>query len=281
MKKRLKRSKRSKKSKKQKKQKKSDWALVLSGGAASGMAHIGVIKVLERNKIIPNIIIGTSAGALIGGMYAAGLLSNFERIISNKTKKQIRKIIHIWPSKEGLIKTDRLEKQFRNIIGNKKIENLDKKFVAISADLLTGKRIVIDKGDLCEAIMASISIPFLFPPLHKKGMLLVDGGFEDPLAIDEGFNLAKKILAVNVERSIESMPKKLKYNLVDFFERIQTILRLEIVNFTLSKYKKNLFILNPKAYLGVFDFDKSKEAIAIGERITEKNLYKIKKLLIK
>ena len=261
--------------------KKHKLALVLSGGAASGMAHIGVIKVLERNNIIPDVVIGTSSGALVGGMYAAGVLYNFERIISGKTKKQIRKMLHFWPSKEGLIKTDRLTKEFRKILDDKRIEDLNKKFVAVSLDLLTGKRILFDKGDLCEAILASISLPLLFPPLHKQGMLLIDGGLEDPLAIDEGFKLAKKVIAIDITRSIESMPKKIKYNFIDVFERIESILRLEIANFAISKYKHNLVVLKPKVFIGTLDFDRSKEAIAIGEDITEKNLFKIKKLLKK
>jgi NTE family protein len=254
-------------------------ALVLSGGGARGMAHIGAIKVLEKNNIIPNIIIGTSTGAMVGGMYAAGELSNFENIIVKKTKKQINKILKIWPSKEGLIKTKELEKELRKIIGNRKIEELDKKFVALSVDLLTGKKIIIDNGDLCEAILASMAVPVLFPPRHKGEMLLVDGGLEDPVALDEGFKVAEKVIAINTIRDIGNFPKKENYSFADILERASAIMQDEIMGPILKKYKKNLVILNPLVNLDTLTFDKAKEAIAIGEAEAEKNIDKIKLLL--
>ena len=266
---------------KKKKKKKYNLALVLSGGAASGMAHIGVIRVLESKGIFPDIVIGTSTGALIGGMYCAGVLDKFENVISNKTKHQIRKILHFWPSREGLIKTDRLERQLRTFINNKKIEGLDRKFMAISVDILTGKKVLHNKGDLCKAILASISIPFLFPPVHKKGMLLVDGGLEDPLPIDEGFNFARKVIAVNIVHSLQKIPKKMKYNFIDIFKQIKQILEIELINFTIKKETPNLVLLNPKLNIGTFEFDKSEKAILIGKKETIRNIYKIKKLIKK
>jgi len=259
---------------------KYELALVLSGSGARGMAHIGVIKILEKNNITPNIIIGTSVGSLVGGMYAAGCLDKFEKDLTSKSEGEIRKILKLWPSGEGLIKTQKLEKELRKIIGNRKIEELDKKFMALTVDLLTGKKLMYDKGDLCQAILASIAIPLVFPPVHKEGMLLVDGGLEDPLPIDYGFSFAKKVIAVNISYSLEKLPKKEKYNFGDIFERATIIIQDEITENALEKYKENLVILAPEVDIGTLSFSKTKEAISIGEAETEKHIEEIKKLVL-
>lgn len=258
---------------------KQELALVLGGGAARGLAHIGVIKFLEKNNISPNVVIGTSIGALIGGMYAASRLDKFEKDIVGKTKKEMKKMFRIWPTREGLIKTNRLGAELRRIIGERKIEELDKKFIAVAVDLLSGKKILFDKGDLCEAIMASMAIPVLFPPIHKQDMLLVDGGLEAPLDVDDGFEYANKIIAVNTTPLNEAMPKKPRYNLVDIFQRALAIVQLEILNDALKKHKENLVLLNPEVKIGFFDFSRAKEAIAIGEQEAEKHLNNINRLL--
>lgn len=259
--------------------KRENLALVLSGGGARGMAHIGVIKVLEKNNIVPNVTIGTSAGALVGGMYAANSLSNFESALLGENKSNLHHILRFWPTGDGFINTKRLEKELRNIIGTKKIEELDKKFVAITVDILTGKKILLDKDDLCNAILGSIAIPMLFPPLHKQDMLLVDGGLEDPLPIDIGFKFAKKVIAVNTIPALDKLPKKTKYNFIDILERASAIIQLEITEFALKKYKKNLVVIQPEVVLETLAFEKAKEAIAIGEAEAEKHVEEIKKLI--
>ncbi|MCS7134262.1 MAG: patatin-like phospholipase family protein [Candidatus Pacearchaeota archaeon] len=171
---------------------------------------------------------------------------------------------------EGLINTKKLEKELRKLVGAIRIEELNKKFTAVSVDLLTGKKEFIEEGDLVEAILASCAIPLVFPPIHKEGKLLVDGGLEDPLPIDKAFEIAKKVIAVNVYRSIEKMPKKEKYNFVDIFERALVIIQREITEAALKKYKKNLLMIQPEVNIGTFDFTKAKEAIALGEEEAEK-----------
>ena len=255
-------------------------ALVLSGGGARGMAHIGVLKVLEKNNIVPNIIIGTSAGSLVGGMYAAGKLADFEKMLTGKNQKEIKKIAAFRPHEGGLINPDRFEKEIRKIIDNKKIEELDKKYFSTAVDILTGKEMRMDKGDLCQAILASSSIPLLFPPVKKDGMLLVDGGLQNPLAIDDGFEVATKVIAVSIERDINDMPKKDKYGFADIAERALTILQNDIVESALKKYKDNLVIIRIEVNMDTLDFHKAKEAIAIGEKEAEKHVEEIKKLVL-
>lgn len=263
-----------------KKKIKENLALVLSGGGARGMAHIGVLKVLAKNNIVPNIVIGTSAGALVGGMYAAGKLAEFEKMITTKSQKEIKQIAAFRPREGGLINPDRFEKELRKIIENKKIEELDKKFIATAVDIMTGKEVRMDKGDLCQAILASSCIPLLLPPVKKEGMLLVDGGLDNPLAIDDGFDIANKVIAVNISRSIEKMPKKEKYGFADIAERTLTILQNEIVKDALKKHKKNLVVIDIEVNYDTIDFHKSKEIIPLGETETEKKIEDIKKLVL-
>ncbi|MEM2954711.1 MAG: patatin-like phospholipase family protein [Candidatus Nanoarchaeia archaeon] len=267
--------------------KKYDLALVLSGGGARGMAHVGVIKVFEENKIVPNIIIGTSAGALVGGMYAANSLDKFEKVLIGKLKNFIRKsIARLWFSKEGLINSQKVANGFRKIVGNKNIENLDKKFVAIACDLISGKKVLIEKGDLCDAIVASSAIPFVFSPLHKKDkinkkeMLLVDGGIKAPLAIEEGIKLAKKVIAVNLSKTFEIKTKK-SYNIIDVFSYLSRIWEEEVLSAILKKYrnKKNVFLLNIDVNINTLDFRTSKKAIKIGEKEAKKRLNEIKRFI--
>jgi NTE family protein len=264
----------------EKKQEKLNLALVLSGGGARGMAHIGVLKVLEKNNIVPNIIIGTSAGSLVGGMYAAGKLLDFEKILTSKNQRELKRIAAFRPHEGGLINPDRFEKEIRKIIGNKKIEELDKKFFSTVVDLLTGKEIKMDQGDLCQAILASNSIPLLFPPVKKDGMLLVDGGLNNPLAINDGFESANKVIAVAIERDLKEIPKKDKYGFADIAERALDIFQNEIIEDSLKKYKDNLVVIRLKVNIDTLDFYKAKEAIAIGEKEAEKYIEDIKKLVL-
>jgi len=245
---------------------KCNLALVLGGGGARGMAHIGVVKTLTKNNISPDIIFGTSAGAMVGGFYCAGSLNAFEKELVHRNKKQLRKLLRFnILNRKGLINTKGIEKEFRKIICNKKIEELDKKFVAMATDLWTGKRVMISKGDLCDAILASTAIPLIFPPVDKDGMLLVDGGVNDPLPIDEGFDAAKKVIAVNIIRSLEKLPRPPKYTYLDIMERAMEVIQEEITKAALKKYKDNLVVLTVEVNFNTLDFDRAKEAIVAGE----------------
>jgi len=268
-----------KKKKKRSYKKRANLALVLSGGAARGMAHIGVLEILQKHNISPDIVIGVSSGALVGGMYVSGNLKKFKKVVTHKTKSQWHRIFSIWPKKGGIIQTKHIEKEMRKIIGRQKIEDLDKKFFTGAVDLISGKNIFIGKGDLINAILPSISIPIVFPPYRKGKMLLVDGGLEDPLPIDLGFKLAKKVIAVDITRSIDEMPKKKNYGFLSVMERVTVIVQNEITDFFLDKYHKNLVVIRPNVNLNTLDFNRSRQAINIGKKEANKNIEDIKKLL--
>ncbi len=175
-------------------------ALVLGGGGARGIAHIGVLKVLEENKIPIHSIIGTSIGALIGGMYAAGLNANqLKEIALSLNHISLARLFPPSFSSHGIINSDNIRIFLKKYINEPLIENLKIPFFAVATDLMTGEEIILNKGSLIEAIIASISIPAIFHPLYYDGRFLVDGGLVDPLPVEVAIkNKFKPVIAVNI-----------------------------------------------------------------------------------
>lgn len=162
-------------------------ALVLGTGAARGLAHIGVLKVLEANGISVDMVIGTSMGALIGGAYAAGLsAAQIEEIAAGTNWLQVARIL--FPrrlQRKALLDGERFQEFLVALLGERKIEDLPKPYACIAADIWNGEEIVLDSGSLIKAIRASISVPFLFNPFVLDGRHLVDGGMVNPLPVDQ------------------------------------------------------------------------------------------------
>ena len=168
-----------------KKQKNKKIGLALSGGAAFGLSHIGVLKYLEEINIKPDVISGTSIGSVIGGLYAAGFsIKQIEKIalsFSNKTK--ILSLLSFAFQKTGVISHANIEKFFRKYLKNIKIEDMKIKFIAVTVDLIHGNVLFINEGDLVDAIQASISIPGIFNPFEANGTLFIDGGVRENLPL--------------------------------------------------------------------------------------------------
>jgi len=148
--------------------------LVLSGGAARGLAHIGVIRVLVEEGFEISSITGTSMGALVGGIYAAGKLDNYTNWVTSLTKKDVIQYLDIsFRAKSGILKGDLIIEALRDFVGDISIENLPVPFLAVATDLSARKEVWITKGDLFEAIRASISVPGVFTPHRIAGRWMV------------------------------------------------------------------------------------------------------------
>jgi len=159
--------------------------LALSGGAAKGLAHIGVIKALEEAGIQVDYIAGSSMGALIGAAYASGVpIDTLEKIAIDTDWKTAAKLFVPGFSTSGLINGKKVKEFLYTFYGDKKIEDLPIPFAATATDISTGKLFVINKGNLLEAVRASISIPVVFTPVKYKDVFLVDGGLVNPVPID-------------------------------------------------------------------------------------------------
>jgi len=159
--------------------------LALSGGAAKGLAHIGVIKALEESGIKIDYIAGSSMGALIGAAYASGIpIDTVAKIATNVDWKTTSKLLFPGFHSSGLVKGNKVKDFFYTIYGDKKIENLPIPFSATAADISTGSLYIINKGNLLEAVRASTSVPVIFTPVKYQDKFLVDGGLVDPIPID-------------------------------------------------------------------------------------------------
>ncbi len=174
--------------------------IALGSGSAKGLAHIGVLEVLETKSIVPEIIAGTSMGALIGGAYAAGIeLSKIKELAFSVDRESLKKLFSPHPSIYGFISQERVRDFLVEIFGDRRIEDLPRKFACVATDIKTGEEIVFREGNLVDAVLSSISIPVLFPPVKLNERYLVDGGLVNPVPVDVARKLgADYVIAVNV-----------------------------------------------------------------------------------
>ena len=162
-------------------------SLVLGSGGARGLAHIGVIHYLEENGYDIRSISGCSIGALVGGVYACGKLDSFEEWVRPITKLDIVRLLDVSWGKEGLVEGDRIIGVFKELIGDRRIEDLPIQYTAVAADIQTEKEIWLKRGPLFAAIRASISLPLFFTPFEINGAKLLDGGILNPVPIAPTF----------------------------------------------------------------------------------------------
>ena len=174
--------------------------LALGGGAARGIAHIGVLEVLQKANIPIDMVAGTSAGAAVGALFAQG-----------KDTAELKKLLRAWDWKHralsidlalphsGLIAGRRIKNLLRGIIGDVTFEELKLPFACVATDVMTGEEVVISRGSVVEAVRASISVPIVFSVVRMQGRCLVDGGLVNPVPVSVLKNMgADFIIAVNV-----------------------------------------------------------------------------------
>jgi len=172
-------------------------ALALGGGAARGFAHIGVIKALETNGIVPDLVVGTSAGSVVGALYAAGH-GPFE--LQKLAIQLDESSVTDWSLFDrGVIKGEALERFINTHVGNKPLEGLKRRFAAVATDLQSGEPIIFQRGNTGTAVRASSSIPGVFPPVAINGREYVDGGLVAPIPVREARSLgADLVIAVDI-----------------------------------------------------------------------------------
>lgn len=237
--------------------------LALGSGAWMGLAHIGVLKSLEENKIPISFITGSSVGAIIGGLYAF-----------NPNIKEIEKIVNSLSLKDA-----NLDRLLKKIIGNVQIEDLKIPYSAIASDLLTGEPVVINKGSLITAMKASSAVPLLFSPVNINGNYLVDGGMTNPIPIKTvrqmgadvtmGVNLYDGIFPINLKDKKISRLKSFKMS------RYIWLKKLAEIDQKSADIALNLNI--PNTDFGVFaKFFNNQETINIGYQSTNEIIDKIK-----
>lgn len=186
-------------------------SLVLGSGGARGLAHIGIINWLVEHDYQINSISGCSIGALIGGVYAAGKLPEFEKWICGIDKFEIFSLLDLAWKSNGLVQGDKIINTLVKLLGDQKIEELPLNYTAVAADIENEKEVWINNGSLFEAIRASISLPLFFTPVHRNGVLLIDGGVLNPVPIAPTFGDNNDLtIAVNLGGAmIKEQPKVL------------------------------------------------------------------------
>lgn len=182
-------------------------SLVLSGGGARGIAHIGVIEELLDQGYEIKAVAGTSMGALVGGMYALGKLGELKDWMLTLDRSTVFGLVDFTFTGKGLVKADRVLNRMKEFIQDADIGELDIPFVAVSADVISGKEVLFRSGSIYEAIRASIAIPSVITPVSGNGQLLVDGGVLNNLPVghvdrEEG----QMVVAVDVNSPIALDP---------------------------------------------------------------------------
>lgn len=178
-------------------------ALALGSGGARGWSHIGVIKTLEAEGIVPDIVCGTSMGALVGGAYVSGALAELEDFARSLTQVSMVRLADVNVTTGGLIEGDVIANQLRSLGYKKRFDQLERPFLAVASDLFEQREVWLREGDLLNAIRASIAIPGIFSPVFHDGRWLMDGGMTNPVPVSACRALgADIVIAVNPDSKI-------------------------------------------------------------------------------
>ncbi|MGE5242204.1 MAG: patatin-like phospholipase family protein [Bacteroidota bacterium] len=171
--------------------------IVLSGGAARGFAHTGVLRVLDENGIKPDAIVGTSAGSVVGALYAGGIRG--DALVEAALELQREQVIEFTYPNRGFVNGQRLQEYIDRRLGDRPIGRLDLPFVAVATDLGNGRLVAFNRGDTGTAVRASSSVPAVFQPLDMDGREYVDGGLVSPVPVRVARALgADIVIAVDV-----------------------------------------------------------------------------------
>lgn len=251
-------------------------ALALGGGVAKGFAHIGVIKVLEQEGIKIDIVTGTSAGALVGSLYASGLHSS--QLETEAIELDEFKLADFQFSLTGLIKGKKIQDYVNKKVGNRSIQNLSKTFGSVATELDTGKMTVFRSGNTGQAVRASASIPYVFEPVMIGGKYYVDGGLSAPVPVRAAKQMGADII---IAVDISAKPVKREENgFLSFFDQSIAIMSAVALKQELSKAD---IVIRPNldTISAIGGFAQREAAIQKGEAAVKAAIPKIKALITK
>ena len=251
--------------------------IALSGGGARGLAHLGVLDVLEREGIHISAVAGTSMGSVIGALYCSGI-----------TIKEILKYLETSAWKRFVISgpfalpnlpslnSRNVDRILGKFLQEKTFADCQKPFCAVAADIVSRKKVFMTKGKLTDAIKASVAIPGIFEPMVREGMVLVDGGVLEPVPIDAIRTMdVDFVIAValnNIDR--REIPTN-KISIFGIIDLSLSMMEREIEN---QYFHKADIVIQPKTGdFGIFEFGKALEIIEVGREQTRQKLAEIKK----
>lgn len=249
--------------------------IALSGGGAKGIAHIGVLKALLENGIEPDLISGTSAGAIAGALYAAGYKP--AEMLEFVKDASIFKIFKVVLPNDGLTKLTYLRNQLTKYIPDKEMENLHKELFVVLANLNTGMAETWSKGNIYDVVMASSSIPLVFKPVEINGNLYVDGGLLNNLPVEPLVGKADFIIGVNVMPHI-TVEGKYVQNLIGIATRCFE-LSIHANTKPSTTYCDVLIAPNAIHSYSIFNFNKHQELFEAGYQEGLRKVLTIKKMI--
>ncbi|MCB5176643.1 MULTISPECIES: patatin-like phospholipase family protein [Microvirga] len=293
--------------------------LALGGGAARGWSHIGVLRVLAEAGIVPDVIAGCSIGAVVGGCYAAGKLDELEAFALSLTKRRVMGLLDFHFSGAGLIAGGRLQRLLDQDLMDRRVETLPIKFCTIATELTSGHEIWLTRGPLVQAMRASYALPGVFDPVMIGGRWLMDGALVNPIPITAARALgADIVICVNlngeirvrgtviqsydadtsdekeIEEALETAPRRwglfspsrdekprkpnapgLATVMVDAFNITQD----RIARSRLAGDPPDIMVAPKLAKMGLFEFHRAQECIALGRQATERALPDIMEIL--
>jgi len=250
-------------------------ALVLGGGSAKGFAHVGVIRVLEQEKVPIHMIVGTSVGSLIGAIYASNPDSFQLEWAAFKIDRSDILDFSIVSSKLGPVQGVRLETFVEQTAKVKKVEDTKIPFYPVATDLNTCETVTLEKGSLAKAVRASAAIPGIFVPVQFGNRILVDGGVTDNVACDIArMKGADVVIAVNLQRDVKETEID---SVIDVIAQSINILMREGSK---AKLQQADVIIEPDTKgVSVFDFSQKKLLVEEGIKATRKALPEIRKAI--
>lgn len=286
-------------------------SLVLGSGGARGLAHIGVIRVLEEAGVRIEAIAGSSMGALVGGIYAAGKLKAYEEWVSGLEQTTVLSLVDWTFAGGGLIKGRKIIGKLEELVGDTNIEDLKIDYTAVAVDIDQGREVWLDRGSLFEAVRASIAIPGVFTPHRYRNRTLVDGGLLNPIpvaptlrcmtdltvVVDVNGPPSKRLAVVRKEEKTKEKEKsgvesgvwdKLK-DFVDGFSsdekptdnqpgllavmlRSLDTMQAALTRQQLAIFQPDLAVRIPKNVCMVHEFHRAREVIDLGATLTRKTI---------
>jgi NTE family protein len=279
-------------------------SLVLGSGGARGLAHIGVIDYLVNNGYQVGALAGSSMGALVGGVFAAGKLPDYTRWVTRLERLDVIRLLDLSFGSTGLFKGERVIGALKELVGDHNIEELPVPFTAVATDIQSGREVWLSRGSLFDAIRASIAIPMIFTPHTMNGRQLVDGGLVNPVPVaptlhvhtdltvavnasaepsgelpspdweemqedEEGGGLRHRIAAFIADLTHHEHVREEDMGLMDIMFRAMDIMQNMIARFQLSTYAPDVVIEIPRDVCSAYEMYRARELIDFGREKAE------------
>lgn len=281
-------------------------SLVLGSGGARGLTHIGVIQWLEEQGYDIRSIAGSSMGAVVGGIYAAGKLDEYKEWVCAIDKMDIVSLLDLAWAKTGLVKGEKIMDVLRDLVGERDIEDLPIRYTAVATDILREREVWLQKGSLFDAMRASMSLPLIFTPFDYNGTKLIDGGVLNPVPIAPTFSDTNDVtIAVNLGGQVEPGYRRvrrkketnddvseLRKKIRNYIDRLQESMTSDETDWDaydianqafdamqgavsrakLAAYPPDKVVTIPRNACMTFEFDRAREMIDLGYRLAGRQL---------